>query len=463
MALKKQIGFAFKRFRLICRPDFVAIAVLSFVSAGRVFAQTALDESLAELPTETNNAIEAFSYPATNQLEAAAAPTNPGSTGPALGGTSQLFTVPPLVSGAGLTSQSPLRWGRINLSPHLQYQMSYGNGVQASPGQQGNTLVNQVSPGILIGLGTHWTIDYTPTLRFYSDTRFKDGTDHAVNLQGTTAYKDWTFGLSQGYSLSSQPLVETGAQTDQETYSTALTANYQLNGELSLSLAANQIFRSIDQPVASEQLSDMREWSTLDWLNYQFEPSLGASLGAGFTYDNIVGSPDMTSEQIQGRVNWQASRKLHFLLSGGLNDQQFIGSHTPDLLSPIFSLSAQYQIFEATSFSLSANRAVTPSYFQGATTETTGINAALRQRFLGKLYLDVSGGYGNTAYHGTTTGPIASNIADYNSTSFSVSLSTLFFKRATASLFYQASYNSSGVALYNYTTTQGGFTLGYRF
>jgi hypothetical protein len=232
---------------------------------------------------------------------------------------------------------------------------------------------------------------------------------------------------------------------------------------MSLSLGVNQNFRFIDQAVASEQLTDVREWSTLDWLNYQFAPRFGAGLGAGFTYDNLSSGPDTTSEQVQGRIAWDAGTKLHFLLSGGLNDEQFIGSHSPDLLSPIFSLSARYQLFETTSLSLSGSRAVVPSYFQGAATEATSLNAGLRQRLLGRLFFDVGGAYGTTSYHATTTGQIGGNVGNYTSTSLNVALNTTFLKRVTASIFYQVSYNSSRNALYNYNITQAGLTLGYQF
>jgi hypothetical protein len=381
---------------------------------------------------------------------------------PPIAGTSQLAPAASLIPIAG-SGMGPLHLGRIDFHPHLAYQLSYGNGLQSSPGQKTDTLINTISPGILIRVGTHWTLDYTPSLRFYSDSRMKDETDHAVSLVGTTTYQDWTFGLSQGYASTSEPLIETGSQTDQESYNTGLTANYRFGSQMSLDLGLNQSFRFVDQAVAAESLTDVREWSTTDWLNYQFAPSLSAGIGAGFTYDNTAYGPDMTSEQLQGRVIWRVRNKLNFLLTGGLNDQQFLSSGSSDLLTPIFSLAAEYRLFDTTTLSLSGSRAVTPSYFQNASTESTTINAGLNQRILGKLYLNIGGAYGTTAYHGTTSGPIGGGVGDYNTTSFNVGLSTTLLKRATASVFYQVSYNSSSSALYNYTIRQAGLALAYQF
>ena len=362
-----------------------------------------------------------------------------------------------------------LQWGMVHLYPHFLYQLSYGNGLQATPGEQADTLINQFSPGVLVRLGPHWTLDYTATLHYYSNSQFQNGTDQAVSLNGTTAYEDWVFGLSIGYSDTSQPLVETAAQTSQEAFSTTLTAGYQLNSKVSFDFSLIQGFRFLGQENVSGQanalgpLSDTREWSTMNWMNYQIVPSLSVGIGVGFTYYNVSGGPDVASEQYQGRIAWHAGNRLTLLLSAGLNDQQFLGSGVSDLLSPIFSLTAQYKLFEPTSLFVSASSGSSPSYFQSQVSQGTDFNAGIHQRLLGRLFLDVSGSYGMTAYHGTTTSPSAPGISNYNGTSFNVALSTTLFKRLAASAFYQATYNSSASTIYNYNTTQVGLTLGYSF
>lgn len=406
-----------------------------------------------------------MSLSGTTQFQPASAAGYPGATPQArLAGTSQLAVAPASTELSALEAGGgALQWGLVHLHPHLTYEVSYGNGVQAAPGQQANTLINQVSPGVLIQLGSHWTIDYTPTLSFYSDRRFQDRTDHAVALSGATTYQDWSFSVSQGYSVSSQPLVETAAQTSQEAYSTSLKAAYQLNTKASLSFGLNQNFRFVGQSIASEQLTDMREWSTMDWFNYAVTPRVSLGIGAGFTYDNLSVGPDTTSERSQGRFSLMAGKRITLSLSAGLDDRQFLNSQTSDLLSPTFSASIQYQLFEATTLRLTANRGVAPSYFQTQATTSTTVNAGLHQRLLSHFFLDLSGAYGTTAYNATSTTPVASGIGDYSSTSFNASLGTTFLKRVTASVFYQITYNSSGAAIYNYTTKQVGLMLGCRF
>ena len=117
-------------------------------------------------------------------------------------------------------------------------------------------------------MGNYWTVDYSPTWDFYSSREFRDTLDQNVRLAGGTSYEDWTLGLSQSYSKSSDPQVETGTQTDEETFSTTLSASYRINSKLSLDMGLNQDF------ILTSQFQNSREWSTMDWLNYQFWPRL---------------------------------------------------------------------------------------------------------------------------------------------------------------------------------------------
>src|SRR5262249_30969123 len=152
---------------------------------------------------------------------------------------------------------------------------------------------------------------------YYSSSHFRDTLNHSVALNGAATYEAWTLGFSQGYFTSSQPLAETGTQTDQETFLTALNATHWFNSALSLELDASQDFNYAAQEVAGSQLNNYKVWSTMNWLNYQFSPPFAAAVGVGFTYDNLSGGSDMLSEQVQGRITWRPGDKLYVSFSGG--------------------------------------------------------------------------------------------------------------------------------------------------
>lgn len=354
-----------------------------------------------------------------------------------------------------------LEWGPVLVRPHFLERISYSDGLLAGAGRPVESWIEEFSPGVLFQLGKHWSLDYTPTLRFYSAPSYKNTTDHAVMLNGGTTYQDWSFGLSQGYASSSQPLIETARQTDTESFNTGLSAAWQMSSKTSLELSLSQNFQLVGGNAASYAVSDSRTWQTMDWVNYQFNPKLSAGVGAGGGYTDMSRGTDMTFEQLQARVSWLAARKLSFTVSFGGEYRQFLDTPTPNSLTPIFSLSTAYQVFEQTTLSLTASRSTSPSLLTGQIQESTGFTAGLRQRLLERLFLDLTAGYSTTEYQ-LPVGALVTTRED-DRTTVGARLSCPFLKRATASLFYYWSHNPSSVSGFDYTSNQGGLELAYRF
>jgi hypothetical protein len=367
---------------------------------------------------------------------------------------------------------TPFQWGQVSLHPHFLYRFSYGSGIQSSPGNQHNTIVQQVSPGMLFNLGSHWTVDYTPTFNFYSEGGFDNTVDHHVQLGWGTTYENWFLNGSQGVAITSDPNTETGSQTDRQNYSTALGASHQLNDFWSLDLGLNQALDYVSGNNGSanlqQNLGNSRSWSTMDWMNYQFWPRLNAGLGLGGGYTQQDNSPDSVNEQYQARVNWRATDKISFAVGGGLHVQQYLSGGASDLMTPIFNGSIQYQMFDQTRWSVSASRTVSPSSFQSQSTENTGVTLGLNQRLLGKLNLNLSGGYANTKYVASTTGQNTDRSDD--TYSFNARLACPFLKRGSFAVFYHYAENSSaqngfatGTSAFGYTTSQVGCEIGWRY
>lgn len=378
-------------------------------------------------------------------------------------GTNQIVAPPEMVPPAE-TVPDWLEWGPVKTRPHFLYRFLYGDGIPARPGEQFKTAINEIYPGVLFDLGDHWHLDYTPSLSLYSSSQFRNTFNNSVLFHGATAYQDWTFSLSQTYATSSQPLAETASQTDQTIYTTAINAAWHMSSKMSLELGLNQHFRFVGQSGSTNQLTDSMDWSTQDWLNYQFWQKFGAALGVGGGYNNVNVGSDVTYEQVQGRITWLAGTKLSLSLSGGFEDRQFLNSKAPDLISPLSNVALTYRIFEPTTLSLTGSRTVIAAFYQDQVTQIWSINASLRQRLLGKLYLDLGGGYTKTEYKATVlnTASIANIDRQDNYTFFNVRLTAQIRKRGTASIIYQASDNGSNASGYQYSSRQVGFELGYR-
>ena len=371
---------------------------------------------------------------------------------------------PPLES----TLPEIFRYGPLDIRPHLDYRFFYGNGIQNAPGFAQNSIVQEVSPGILLDIGPNWALNYTPTLRFYSSNEFQNGVDQNVVLTGGVSYEDWTFGLTQTAQLTSAPLAETGGQTDLSTYLTTLSASYAFNSRVSTDLSLNQ---SVNQVSGFQNSWD---WNTLDWLNYEFWPRLNAGLGVGAGYvlvqaNNLaptsVSNPNQTYQQLQGRVNWRATDKISLQLNGGLEARQFLASGFSSSLTPIFGLAIQYQPFERTEISVNASRSVSPSdyYLPAQETVATSVGLYLNQQLFRKFNLQAGTTYTVTDYNSQTGVAGSGSIRTDDQISFNVQLNHPFLKRGTWSIFYQYVKNDSNLPGFTFESNQVGFELNYSY
>lgn len=366
----------------------------------------------------------------------------------------------------------PFKAGPITVRPSISYQFSYGNGIQSSPGAQQNTIVQQLSPGVVFEAGSHWTLAYTPTFSFYSSSAFRNTINQYAQLQWGTTWRDWFMGASQSYSYTDDPQIQTAGQTKQQTYSTALSANYSLSQKLSLNLGLNQTFNDYGQSSSTNLslgLVNSRSWSTMNWINDQFWPRFSAGIGLGLGYNQQQDSPDSTFQQYQAQLSWRVTEKISFQLSGGLQDQEYLSGGEKGLLAPIFGGTAQYQPFDQTRVSVSANRTVTPAAFENQNIESTSITGDFHQRLFGGVSLDLNGGFSWDSY--TATAAVAAGTSRNDDVyTFNARLSCPFPKRGTASIFYQYSETSStqngfavGSTAFSYSGNQVGFAISYSY
>ncbi len=369
-----------------------------------------------------------------------------------------------------------VQWGVADLHPHLDYQFVYGDGIPASPTNHVRTAVQSIAGGLLLNLGSHWVLDYDADTHLYSSSQFADETDQSVRLIGTTTYEDWAFGLSQSYTYSDSPLVETEAQSQQSAYLTDLTVSRQMGSRISAKLTLDQDITSTSSfaGAAANDTQQMYSWIASGGLYYQTDYRLVAGISASGGYNSISPGSDMEFEQLQGTLNWQPLEKLIVSGSVGVEDTQLLGSQ---LIDPTFSAAINYQPFEQTSLSLTGARTVNASIYQDEVVKNTEVGATFRQRFLKHFTFEASGGYSSTPYVGfATAGEFLNNrpgaapvttIVEQNRSDENrfvrVSLSSTFRQRGTVSIFYSFSDISSSLTPFTLTTTQVGFEIGWHY
>ena len=353
----------------------------------------------------------------------------------------------------------------------MSYQFIYGDGIPAAPGNHLTTIIQEISPGLLLTFGNHWSLDYTPTFYLYSNKQFPDSTAESVALSGRTSYQDWGFSFSQTYFSSSAPLAETQAPTAQEGYGTAFQASRQLGSQISAQLGVNQSIQSTSLGANSQ---DIRAWTATAGLNDQFWSRFGVGLSTAAGYDLITPGANMTFEQAQGTMNWRVQDKMSMTANAGLEITQLLGA---ELVDPTFSGTIAYRPWQQTSVSLNASRSVSSSFYANDIVVSTAINAGFQQRFLKYFTFSLNGGYSTSPYIGFATvqefnyhqigAPAPTATVQQNRSdsyrSIRASLGSTLRKRGAVSIFYSYSDYSSGLAAYNLTSTQVGFEIAWRY
>ena len=369
-----------------------------------------------------------------------------------------------------------LEWGPVDVRPHMLYRFVYGDGILAAPGEAAKTVINQIYPGAQFSLGNNWSLDYTPTINIYSSRLFQNTVDEAVALRGSAVYGDWSFNLLQSYSKTTQPEVETGLQTTEDSYLTSVTASWEMNSKLNLQLGVSQSF------IDADEFQSLKEWTVPVWLDYRVTPGLSIGLGPTLGYDGLSASPDETFEEGQGRIQWQPNDKLSIQASGGVEIRQ-LGGGAPELVSPVYGASIVYQMLKHTRLTLNVSRSVTPSFFENTVETSTSLSGSLRQDITKKFSVSVNGSYFDNPYQNTSlqpltvpflnnqpnqvVGPTPSSLLETvrSDTEWGIEfhLTWAVTDRGTVDVFYSHTENNTGVSVFAYTSTQVGFSLGYRF
>ncbi len=351
--------------------------------------------------------------------------------------------------------ESLMRWGPVTLHPRTSYSFVYGTDIQSAPGQGHDTTIQTLSPGMLFNLGERWTLDYSTSLILYSSQAFENNLAHNVVLSGSVIYDDWVFSLSHAFSYSSEPLVETGTQTTQQTHSTSVSTGYAINSRASLSFGLSQSLRFVDG------FNNSRDWSTSDSFFYQLWPELTLGIGGGAGYVDVAVGSDQTFESVNGSLNWHPGSKLSISANAGGEVRQFSNSDAKMLFNPTFGLGISYPLSDSTSLSLSASRSISASYFADQVTESTSVDISVTQRLFGHFNLSLSAGYSTSDYEATDRNVVVrSTDSGYH---FGASLGTSFLKRGSISTFYSYSQNSSSQSQYQFGSMQVGVSVSYGF
>jgi hypothetical protein len=371
--------------------------------------------------------------------------------------SSQVAGSPPITYPSGpSTPATPFTYGSVELHPDLSYDVSYETGLQSAPGKTSDSTIQTLSAAMIIQGGTVWNLSYTPKWVLYSSTLFKDAFDQDARLGANFSYQDWDVQVSQSYDKTSDPLVETGRQTAQQSYGTAIKGLYGGG------LAQPSIEVAFDQSVRFASLAPtVYDWNSQDWVHFPISPQWDVAVGPGGGFTHEDPGFDMVYARPEAQLIWQPGQKFSLNAQGGIQETEFLVTPRSRNDTAIFSTNLVYRPWETTTATIGMNRQVSPSYEADQIGESTMATIALEQRLLGHFFISLEAGTGKTDY--LSASQAASTVRGDTTDSLQASLSTVLFSRLNLELSLSRLRNSSDIKGYGFTTYQYGFDVSLKF
>jgi hypothetical protein len=352
--------------------------------------------------------------------------------------------------------ESPFHYGPFVLQPDLSYQLSYESGLQAAPGRTANVTVQTFSAEMIVQEGTVWNLAYTPKWVRYSSSLFENAVDQDAKLGASFPLQDWQMQLGQTYSRSSDPLIETGRQTRQQSYASSLKGLCDPS--------ASQLSFEVDltQDIRFTSLSpSIYDWTNEDWVHFPLSPQLDIAAGAGVGYTHENPGFDMAFVKPQAKITWHPSTKVKLDAEAGTEESRYFTADRETSKTPVFAANLSYQPFLATTLAAGATRDVAASILPGEVSESTKFTLQAEQRLLTHYFFSVQAGTGKTNYLSAGSA-LASQRGDTTG-SLEASLSTVIFRRLNLGLSASRVHNSSSIQGFGLSSNQFGFQAALKY
>ena len=353
-------------------------------------------------------------------------------------------------------TSAPFQWGYVGLRPHASYSQIWGEGLQARRGQRTSTSISTISLGLLADLGRHWNGDYTASRVLYSSSEFSDALNHNFRLNGQAAFTDGSISFGQTYQNSNDPRIETGRQSKQESSSTSVGVDYTLGPRSGISVGAGH------QTSNNSGGADSTTWTGDGGFNYRISPRLNGAAQVTVGYAEVDPGIDMSFVEPNVSLSWSPSPKLGLSANVGREYRRFRKAGSATLETLTYSSSGYYQLFPATSLSLSVQRGANVSYFSDQVNQNTRWSFGVNQRLLTVWNLNASASRSNMRYLPSDSSTVVV-IREDTSYSYNLRLSTRFLRRGSVGLVYQHTRNASDAIGYGFSSNQIGLELSYSY
>ena len=325
--------------------------------------------------------------------------------------------------------------------------------------------------GDMEGRGTNYIrLDYMPSIILFVDHSNEDDVDHLVHLEGRHQFSRLTLFFSQDVDIlrnaNLNSLIDTtgqfanidvSARTELNLYVTRVRAYYDLTEKLFLSGEFDaSIYDYRNDFINSEIFSGGL------YINYKWTPKVVVGIGGtGGVMEVEDGNPDQPFAQVNVRLSYEATGKLNFYASAGVEFREF-DSNRSERTTPVFEIGAIYRPFDGTTITLAATRTMLASGFSpDQDFAATDVVLRIQQRLLRRLHLGLSAGYENADYFATVNGVDASRDDNYYFVEPSVDV--LINRFFNVGVYYLHRQDSSSEDLHSFYDNQVGVRATVRF
>lgn len=337
--------------------------------------------------------------------------------------------------------------GMPQIHPHLGLLYVYDSNFLILPEDEVDDFIFVTSPGLSLEIGrqdlenpdyNRFDASYTANIIRFLDHTENDTIDQDANTMIRYQFGKTTLGLQQNVSTITDSTIDIGTRTHREIYSTLLSAKHSISDKTYIDLSGAQFVTNF----GTRDLSDNIEWATQLMLNYKITPKVTLGVGPKIGWVDITDNPNQMYEDALARLFWEASAKLSFNVTGGVEFRQWQDGAVGDVSTGIFEIGANWDPFDGTrtSYRVYRRNEVSASAF-GENYIATGFGASLRQRLYRRIYLGLTGGYDHADYY--TGSPLFTTDREDDFYSIRPSISYVLAEWGTVGLFYEYRRNES--------------------
>ena len=368
---------------------------------------------------------------------------------------------------------------RFHYQIHLSIRGVYDDNINLLETNPISDFYISIEPGITLGFGdtvgrteNYLRLDYLPAIFLFTDHSENNSVNHVFRLDGQYRVNRLTLTLSQTIQLmdgvdvqgtnsegglNQQVNLDVAGRTEFDIFTTHFNAAYYVSGKTFLSAGVDFTATEYTSLISSHVIQGNF------YLNYDFSPKLVMGLGGVAGYDDVdEPNPDQNYEQVNLRFSYQATGKLTFTATGGVEFRHFDGDMVDTHVSPVVDIGVQYTPFDGTRISLTATNRIQNSAVLVAQNYTvTNITLGIQQRLFQRVFIGFNGGYETSDYFSTvgSTGPSRDDDYFFVEPSIGVSVTRYW----TIGAYYLHRENDSSFANFSFHDNQVGIRSTFEF